>query len=59
MRDGIHVVRLEDNLLVKRVDASRPGVITLLSDNPAYRPIECQPDEVDVIGRVVWKGGRI
>jgi len=59
VRDGIHVVRLEDNLLVKRVDASRPGVITLLSDNPAYRPIECQPDEVDVIGRVVWKGGRI
>lgn len=59
VRDGIHVVRLEDNLLVKRVDASRPGVITLLSDNPAYRPIECRPDEVDVIGRVVWKGGRI
>lgn len=59
MRDGIHVVRLEDHLLVKRIDTGRPGLIVLLSDNPAYRPIECQPAEVEVIGRVVWKGGRI
>ncbi|WP_333605547.1 S24 family peptidase [Novosphingobium sp.] len=59
LRDGIHVVRLEDNLLVKRIDAGRPGLVVLLSDNPAYRSIECRPDEVQVIGRVVWKGGRI
>ncbi|HKR93578.1 S24 family peptidase [Novosphingobium sp.] len=59
LRDGIHVVRLEDNLLVKRIDTGRPGLVVLLSDNPAYRSIECRPDEVQVIGRVVWKGGRI
>ena len=59
LRDGIHVVRLEDNLMVKRIDTGRPGLIVLLSDNPAYRPIECGPGEVQVIGRVVWKGGRI
>lgn len=59
LRDGIHVVRLEDNLLVKRIDTGRPGLIVLLSDNPAYRPIECDAGEVQVIGRVVWKGGRI
>lgn len=59
LRDGIHVVRLEDNLLVKRIDSGRPGVLVLLSDNPAYRPIECRPEDVQVIGRVVWKGGRI
>ncbi|MCJ2186142.1 S24 family peptidase [Novosphingobium beihaiensis] len=59
LRDGIHVVRLGDALLVKRLDTGRPGLIVLLSDNPAYRPIECRPEEVQVIGRVVWKGGRI
>jgi hypothetical protein len=59
LRDGIHVVRLEDSLLVKRIDAGRPGLILLLSDNPAYRPIECEAGQVQVIGRVVWKGGRI
>lgn len=58
-RDGIHVVRLDDALMVKRLDTSRPGAIVLISDNPAYRPLECQPDDVEVIGRVVWKGGRI
>lgn len=59
LRDGVHVVRIDDTLLVKRVDTGHPGVILLLSDNPAYSTITCKPDEVTVIGRVVWKGGRI
>lgn len=59
LRDGIHVVRLDDTVLVKRLEAGRAGRIALLSDNPAYRPIECGLEEVEVIGRVVWKGGRI
>lgn len=59
LRDGIHVVRLDGTLLVKRVDTGRPGVVALTSDNPAYRPIECAAGDVEVIGRVVWKGGRI
>lgn len=59
LRDGIHVVRLEDALLVKRIDAGRPGRLVLISDNPAYRTLEVPATEVDVIGRVVWKGGRL
>ena len=59
LRDGIHVVRTGDSLLVKRLDTAQPGRIVLVSDNPAYRPIELAPDEVDVIGRVVWKSGRL
>lgn len=59
LRDGIHVVRLDDAVLVKRLGVQGAGRIVLLSDNPAYRPIECGLDEVAVIGRVVWKGGRI
>lgn len=59
LRDGIHVVRVEDAVLVKRLDAGMPGRITLISDNPAYRPLELAPGEVQVIGRVVWKGGRL
>jgi phage repressor protein C with HTH and peptisase S24 domain len=52
-------VRLDDSLLVKRIETGRPGRITLLSDNRAYRPIEVEPGAVQVIGRVVWKGGRL
>jgi phage repressor protein C with HTH and peptisase S24 domain len=59
LRDGIHVVRTGDALLVKRLDTGRPGVVALLSDNPAYRTLELPPDEVQVIGRVVWKSGRL
>mgnify|MGYP000001551002 CR=1 FL=1 len=58
-RDGIHVVRTGDALLVKRLDLAIPGKIALVSDNPAYRTIELVPDEVEVIGRVVWKSGRL
>jgi phage repressor protein C with HTH and peptisase S24 domain len=59
LRDGVHVVRTGDTLMVKRIDTGRPGVVALVSDNPAYRTLELRPDEVQVIGRVVWKGGRL
>ena len=59
LRDGIHVVRVDEAVLVKRLDMARPGAIALLSDNPAYRPLELAPGEVEVIGRVVWKSGRL
>ncbi|MDT8280671.1 MAG: S24 family peptidase [Erythrobacter sp.] len=58
-RDGIHVVRLGDTLMVKRVASAGPGRVALLSQNLAYPPVEVAADEVAIIGRVVWKGGKI
>jgi len=58
-RDGIHVVRIDDVLLVKRLEHGAGGTIRVISDNPAY-PASTRPAaEVAIIGRVVWKGGRI
>lgn len=57
--EGIFVVRIGDALHVKQVQASAPGRITLISTNKAYAPIELAREEVEVIGRVVWKGGRV
>ena len=57
--EGIHVVRIGDALHVKQVQASAPGRIKLISANDAYAPIELGGEEVEIIGRVVWKGGRI
>ncbi|MCA0977950.1 S24 family peptidase [Qipengyuania flava] len=57
--EGIHVVRIGDTLHVKQVQASAPGRIALISANEAYAPIDLAREEVEVIGRVVWKGGRI
>lgn len=58
-RDGVHVLRLGDVLHVKRVQAAQPGRVRLISANEAYEPIEAALADVDLIGRVVWKGGRL
>lgn len=58
-RDGIHVVRVDGALLVKRLEMGRPGVVVLKSDNRIYDPIELSLSEVEIIGRVVWKSGRL
>ncbi len=58
-RDGIHVVRLDDTLLVKRVAAQGGGRFSLLSQNLAYPPIAVAGEDFAVIGRVVWKSGRL
>lgn len=53
------MVRIGDVHHVKQVQASAPGRIALISANDAYAPIELARKEVEVIARVVWKGGRI
>lgn len=59
LRAGIHVIRLDDMLLVKRLEPGPAGILRVISDNPAYPASERAAGEVDVVGRVVWKGGRL
>jgi Peptidase S24-like len=60
LRDGIHVIRLDDVLMVKRLAKGPAGRLSVLSDNPAYPG---WPDvdgaAVTIIGRVVWAGRRL
>lgn len=58
-REGVHVVRLGEALHVKLLQAVPPGRLRLISKNPAYEPVEVAMDDVDLVGRVVWKGGRL
>ena len=58
LRAGIHVLRLDDVLLVKRVERAGDA-LRLISDNRAYPEIERSAGEVEIVGRVVWKGGRL
>lgn len=61
VRDGIYVLRMEDNLLVKRLTL-HPVTrrVTVQSDNPAYAD---WPDlaltDINLIGRVIWTGRRV
>lgn len=58
-REGVHVVRLGEALHVKLLQAVPPGRLRLISKNQAYEPVEVAMSDVDVVGRVVWKGGRL
>jgi len=59
LRAGVHVIRLDDVLLVKRLEPAAPGRVTVISDNPAYGRSERAFEELEIVGRVVWKGGRL
>lgn len=58
-REGVHVVRLGEALHVKLLQAVPPARLRLVSQNAAYEPVEVAMSDVDIVGRVVWKGGRI
>jgi hypothetical protein len=61
LHDGIYVLRRDEALSVKRI-AVHPGTrkLTISSDNNSYPSWpDCDPGDVDVIGRVVWAGRKI
>src|SRR4051794_25199022 len=61
LRDGIYVLRTDEALVVKRIALNRVArSVTVQSDNPAYPDWpDCDPNEIDPIGRVIWSGRRI
>jgi Peptidase S24-like len=60
LRDGIHVIRMDDVLMVKRLVPGPAGRLSVLSDNPAYPGWpDVDGETVTVIGRVIWAGRRL
>ena len=60
LRDGIHVIRIDGVLMVKRLARAPGGRLSVLSDNPAYPSWpDRDPAEVQLVGRVVWVGRRL
>ena len=57
-REGMFVILVEDELLIKRV-SMHPGtrMVNIKSDNPAYPSFaDVNPDALKVVGRVIWLG---
>lgn len=60
LRDGIHVIRMDDVLMVKRLLRGPAGKLSVRSDNPAYPGWDdIDAGSVAIIGRVVWTGRRL
>lgn len=58
--EGLFVIRIFDVLHVKRLSHSRPGHVLVISDNrDNYPPREYSMDDVEVVGKVIWKGGKV
>jgi phage repressor protein C with HTH and peptisase S24 domain len=61
LRDGIYVLRADDQLLFKRLARvpTRSGVV-VHSDNLAHPSWEPKArNEVDIVGRVLWFGRKV
>jgi phage repressor protein C with HTH and peptisase S24 domain len=59
---GIYVIIVRDERLVKRVQRKFDGSLILISDNAKYQPEIIAPEiaaEINVVGRVIWRGGAI
>ena len=59
---GVYVIAARDERLVKRVQKKFDGSLILISDNNLYQPEQIAATlatEVQVIGRVVWRGGSL
>lgn len=59
---GIFIIFDGDGTVVKRVEkipGSSPQRIVLISDNPLHGKYELDSEVVQIVGRVVWRAGRI
>jgi phage repressor protein C with HTH and peptisase S24 domain len=57
--DGVYVLRTGNDLSIKRLQRQPDGSLVIRSDNPAYEPATVSAENLPLIGRVIWIGGRL
>ncbi len=58
-RGGIFTIRTEAGLFIKRVQKRIDGKIDIISDNQVYSTQTLNPNEIEVVGRVVSRFGDV
>ena len=58
-RGGVFTIRTEGGLFIKRVQQRIDGKIDIISDNKVYSTQTLDPNEIEVIGRVVSRFGNV
>jgi phage repressor protein C with HTH and peptisase S24 domain len=60
--DAIYILRFDHELIAKRLQRLFTGEVKIKSDNPAYDeqlvPVD-QVNKLNIVGKVVWGGGRM
>lgn len=54
IRDLIYAVRIQETIAIKRLQRLPDSRIRLISDNTDYPPEEVLPNEIQVLGRIIW-----
>ena len=57
--DGIYVLRSAGDLAIKRIQRRPDGNLLMRGDNPAYEVVTIAPDQINLLGRVLWAAGRL
>lgn len=54
---GIYAISIDHEIMIKRIQVLFPqNKLRILSDNTHYDPIEADPDQVKINGKVIWFG---
>ena len=58
--DGLFALMFDEMLHLKRISRSEQrGFVKIISDNPLHPPLEYPINDVTVVGRVLWRGGKM
>jgi phage repressor protein C with HTH and peptisase S24 domain len=57
--DGVYALRTGADLAIKRIQRQPDGTLLIRGDNPAYEPAIVSDDRINLLGRVLWVGGRL
>jgi len=58
-RGGVFTIRTEAGLFIKRVQKRVDGKVDIISDNQIYSTQTLDPSELDIIGKVICRFGRV
>jgi phage repressor protein C with HTH and peptisase S24 domain len=54
---GIYAISIDHEIMIKRIQVLFPtNTLKIISDNKRYEPIEADPDQVKINGKVIWFG---
>ncbi len=57
---GLYAIAFDHSIMIKRIQLIHTtGRLRIISDNPKYQPIEADPTEIKVNGKVIWFGREI
>lgn len=54
VKNGIYAIRIDDEIILKRLQPISKNIIQVISDNPKYPPYTIPPSELDIIGKALW-----